>query len=243
MATRAVVCTGGYWEMRKRLIRSIAVAALVVAPIATHAAFAPDAEAVVPQNPILFVHGFNSSASTWNTAIGYFQSQGYSSAQLRAFSYNTSQSNATTANTIASQVNTLLANNPGATKVDIVAHSMGALSSRYYVKNLGGTAKVDELVTLAGANQGTTWAYGCFFLTSCQQMFPGSSFVNQLNAAPSTPGPTRHGAWWSACDGVILPNSNATIPGGINTQTACLGHSAVKDNSTVLGQVLTFVNS
>ncbi len=226
----------------RRLRRAVVVTALVVAPVAGQAVSAPDADAV-GQNPVLFVHGFSSSASTWNTVKGYFQAQGYTSAQLRAFSYNWAQSNATTASQVSTEVNNLLAANPGATRVDIIAHSMGALSTRYYVKNLGGTAKVDELVTLAGANQGTTWAYGCYFLTSCRQMVPGSSYVNQLNASPSVPGPTRHGAWWSGCDGVIIPNSNAQIPGGINTQTACLGHSEVKDNYTVFTQVYAFVNS
>jgi triacylglycerol lipase len=224
------------------LRRAAVAAVLVVVPFAGHAATAPDAGAV-GQNPVLFVHGFSSSASTWSTVKGYFLAQGYTNAQLRAFSYNWAQSNATTAGQVASEVNTLLAANPGATRVDIIAHSMGALSSRYYVKNLGGTAKVDELVTLAGANQGTTWAYGCYILTSCRQMVPGSSFVNQLNASPSVPGPTRHGAWWSPCDLVIVPNANAQIPGGVNTQTACLGHSELKDNATVFAQVYAFVNS
>ena len=51
----------------------------------------------------------------------------------------------------------------GAAKVDIITHSMGGLSSRYYIKNLGGAANVDDWVSLAGPNHGTTWAYGCFF--------------------------------------------------------------------------------
>jgi triacylglycerol esterase/lipase EstA (alpha/beta hydrolase family) len=35
---------------------------------------------------------------------------------------------------------------------------MGALNSRYYLKNLGGTSYVDDFVSVAGTNHGTTTA-------------------------------------------------------------------------------------
>jgi triacylglycerol lipase len=38
----------------------------------------------------------------------------------------------------------------------------GGLSSRYYLKNLGGQASVDEWVSIAGPNHGTGTANACF---------------------------------------------------------------------------------
>jgi triacylglycerol lipase len=51
----------------------------------------------VTRTPVLFVHGWNSSAGAWTTMLGRFKADGWTSAELASFSYNTSQSNATTA--------------------------------------------------------------------------------------------------------------------------------------------------
>jgi triacylglycerol esterase/lipase EstA (alpha/beta hydrolase family) len=50
----------------------------------------------------------------------------------------------------------------GATKVDILAHSMGSLNSRWYIKFLGGETKVDDWVSFGGPNHGTKQANICF---------------------------------------------------------------------------------
>nr|MBA3524532.1 hypothetical protein [Geodermatophilaceae bacterium] len=40
----------------------------------------------------------------------------------------------------------------------VISHSMGGLSSRYYLRNLTGTAEVDGCVSLGGPNHGTKTA-------------------------------------------------------------------------------------
>ena len=214
------------------LRRSIALAAAAGSLALPAAASAVD--------PIVFVHGWNSSGSTWNTTIGRFAADGWTSAQLNNWSYNTAQSNATTAGQLRTRIDQVLAAT-GAAKADIVTHSMGGLSSRYYLKNLGGTAKVDEWVSLAGPNHGTGTAYACFWNTSCFEMRPGSSFLNALNAGDETPGAVRYRTWWSPCDEVINPDTSTILSGATNTQTGCLSHSGVKESATTYAQVREFV--
>lgn len=192
------------------------------------------------RHPILFVHGWNSSASTWNTMVARFKADGYTDAQLMAFSYNTSQSNATTAQEIATRVNQLLTAN-GATKVDVVTHSMGGLSSRYYAKNLGGDARIDAWVSLGGPNHGTTTANVCIS-TACAEMRIGSSFLTALNSGDETPGVPRYGTWWSGCDEIINPDDSVLLSGATNTQTACLSHSALHEDATVYRSVRDYVS-
>lgn len=198
----------------------------------------PPARGLV-HDPILFVHGWNSNSSTWTTMIGRFSADGWTSDELWNWQYNTSQSNKTTAELIRTKVDEILAAT-GATKVDIVTHSMGGLSSRWYAKFLGGDAKIDEWVSLGGPNHGTDTAYFCT-QTSCKEMRPGSAFLADLNAGDETPGAPRYATWWSPCDTVINPDSSVPLSGATNTQTACISHSDLHQDVTVYTQVREFV--
>src|SRR4029453_8775759 len=133
------------------------------------------------EDPILFVHGYTSNAATWNTTIARFQADGWEANRLFAYTFSSSKSNALIAQDIAARVNEIKAAT-GAANVYFVPPARGGLWSRYYIKNLGGAANVDDWVSLAGPNHGTSWAYGCFFTSPCNQMIPGSSFLNQLNS-------------------------------------------------------------
>jgi triacylglycerol lipase len=214
----------------------------IITAVAITAFLAPAASASA-KDPIVFVHGWNSSGSTWNTMIARFKADGYTTNELQNWSYNTSQSNATTASQLATRIDQAKAAT-GAAKVDVVTHSMGALSSRYYLKNLGGTANVDDWVSLGGPNHGTDTATLCaIFLgqTSCKEMQPGSAFLTALNSVDETPGTVTYGTWWSPCDEVINPDSSVPISGATNTQTACMTHSNLHEDATVYGQVRDFI--
>src|SRR3954465_5652068 len=212
-----------------KLRRSFAlVLVLGITAVAPAAASAHD--------PILFVHGWNSNSTTWTTMVNRFTADGWTTAELNNWSYNTSQSNDTTASQIATKVNQILAAT-GAAKVDLISHSMGGLSTRYYVKNLGGGTKVDDYVSLGGPNHGTNTASFCFS-TACKEMRIGSSFLSALNSGDETPDVgVNWMTWWSPCDEVINPDSSVALTGATNTQTACMSHTSLHENATVYAQV------
>lgn len=191
-------------------------------------------------DPVIFVHGWNSSGAIWGTMISRLKADGYTDAELYAWTYNTAQSNAVTAQQLKVVVDSVLAAT-GASKVDLVSHSMGALSTRYYIKNLDGGAKVDDFVSLGGPNHGTNSAVFCF-QTSCIEMRPNSSFLNALNKKDETPGRViSYGTWWSACDEVINPQKSTILNGATNTQTACLRHSDLYQDLSVYAQVKAWI--
>lgn len=221
--------------MKKRLMAFLATAAVCVAG----AAIAPASS--LAQDPILFVHGWSESASLWNTMIARFEKDGYPKSYLSAYSYNTSQSNKVDAEKeVKTRVESLL-KTTGATKVDIISHSMGSLNTRWYIKFLGGESKVDDWVSLGGPNHGTETANACAFQVSCQEMEVGSKFLSELNAGDETPGIVNYGTWWSPCDEIINPDESVILTGATNTKTACMSHAALTTDETVYKEVREFV--
>ena len=187
------------------------------------------------RNPVVFVHGWNSSGAVWDAMTERFRADGWPDDYLVAWSYNWAQSNETTAAELDALVDDVLART-GARYVDVVSHSMGGLSTRYYTKDLGGDGRVDAWVSLGGPNHGTNTANGCFTV-SCTEMRVGSRFLRSLNRRDETPGAPRYATWWSACDLVIQPQTSTPLDGATNTRTACLSHGALTTDSTVYAGV------
>jgi triacylglycerol lipase len=214
----------------RRTITTILVA------LALSAGFAAGAQAHLP---ILFVHGWKGSSSNWTTMIERFEKDGWPKEDLNNWTYNTAQSNVTTAKEEATKVTEIL-KKTGATKVDLISHSMGGLSTRYYVKNLGGESTVEDWVSLGGPNHGTEAANLCLE-TSCLEMRIGSTFLNELNAGDETPGAVHYGTWWSPCDEFIKPVESVILTGATNTKTECISHLALLTNEKVYVGVREFV--
>ncbi|NND66856.1 MAG: lipase [Halioglobus sp.] len=106
----------------------------------------------------------------------------------------------------------------GATEVDLVGHSQGALAARAYVKSWGGAPKVDKLVSLAGPNDGTDVVPLVDFLTlpllapfgvtcdgvwPCVQMRRGSDFLTDLNSGGMTPAGVDYYAFYTNNDELV----------------------------------------
>jgi triacylglycerol lipase len=216
--------------MRRILTTTLATLALLVG-------FTAVAQA---HSPILFVHGWKETGSIWNTMIERFEKEGWTKAQLTNWTYNTSQSNVTTAKEVSTKVTEIL-KSTGATKVNLISHSMGGLSTRYYVKNLGGESKVEDWVSLGGPNHGTETANFCSE-ASCIEMRVKSTFLNELNAGDETPGAVKYATWWSPCDEIINPHSSVSLTGATNTETECISHAALTTNEKVFKGVREFVN-
>jgi triacylglycerol lipase len=198
----------------------------------------PGAIEPTARQPVVFVHGIGGSAADWSGVIARFKADGWTDRELIAASYSSLVSNTTVANAIRDRVDSVV-RATGWPKVDMVTFSMGSLSSRYYLKNLGGTARVDAWVSVAGPNHGTDTAFQCT-LTPCVEMRPGSAFLAQLNSGDETPGPTRYATWWSPCDQTVVPPQSTILDGAVNTQTECLPHAGMFTEANYL-QVRNFI--
>ncbi|MFJ7149150.1 esterase/lipase family protein [Streptomyces sp. NPDC100445] len=220
---------------------STATAAVTASPAAARPA-GTAAHPLSTTTPVVFVHGYTGNASNWVTAMSVFRLNGWSSSNLFAYEYDSYGDNVTNARGLAAFVDNVKART-GASKVAIVNHSMGGLVSQYYLKVLGGNTSVSHLASIAGANHGTTAAGACLVYTTCQQMYPGSSFISQISSGDETPGTTRYATWYSACDGVILPYTSTRLDGATNNNVPCQTHLGYLTDTVVLGQIARFVAS
>jgi triacylglycerol lipase len=126
-------------------------------------------------------------------------------------------------------------------RVDVVAHSMGGLSSRWFVKFLRGSVSIEHYVALG------TPQYG--LLPTCVlpldeggQMCPGGAFLRTLNAGDDTPGRTSYTSIFSSSDGIV-PATSSRLDGG-----ACLildrgiSHHGLVTDARVYRQVVYALN-
>ncbi|MFJ4952049.1 alpha/beta fold hydrolase [Streptomyces sp. NPDC088760] len=105
----------------------------------------------------------------------------------------------------------------GARKVDIVGHSQGGMMPRYYVKFLGGAAKVDDLVGIVPSNHGTSnplaIAAGATVCPSCVDQTAGSDFLQRLDSDPEAPAGPDYTAVATRYDEVVVPYTSAFLDG------------------------------
>ncbi|WP_051399575.1 esterase/lipase family protein [Haloechinothrix halophila] len=225
----------------RRLRRTLGLLAATVLAVAGAQVAAAGVASGAERDPVIFVHGYSMTSESWADMMADFLADGYSSDELYAWDYDTAQSNKTTAEEFVAVVDDMLAKT-GAAEVDVVTHSMGGLNTRWYLKFLGGSDKVDDWVSLAGPNHGTINSGFCYALhTSCQEMMQGSDFLLTLNDGDETPGTTDYGTWWSQCDEIINPSTSTILDGATNTQTHCLEHLMFLSDPIVSQQVRDFV--
>lgn len=147
------------------------------------------------RDPVILVHGWFAQPSDLGTMGDSLRQAGYP-VYLASIP---GQDNITNAHFIAHLVDRVL-RETGADHVDLVSHSMGGLSTRYYVKFLGGAAVVDDYVSMGAPQYGLPSA--CLLLLDDlgAQMCPSSAFLAQLNAGDDTPGSVSYTTMWSTQD-------------------------------------------
>ncbi|MFK0111080.1 esterase/lipase family protein [Streptomyces sp. NPDC091217] len=175
------------WKRVLRPLTALLVAAAVATvPAATaHASSAPSTgwndyscrPSAAHPRPVVLVHGtLGNSVDNWLSLAPYLEDRGYC-----VFSLDYGQLDGVpvfyglgpidkSAEQLSAFVDKVLAAT-GAAKADLVGHSQGGMMPRYYLKYLGGAAKVNALVGLAPDNHGATLSG----LTNLLPYFPGAS--------------------------------------------------------------------
>ena len=124
--------------------------------------------------------------------------------------------------------------------VDVVAHSMGGLAVRYYLRNRGVvTGDVRRVVFLATPHFGTysslvAWGEGA------REMVPGSDFLLTLMEGRPVPHGVDALTIRTPLDLHILPPESAVIPGVPDMVVCCPTHTGLLDDPEVFRRIEAF---
>jgi triacylglycerol esterase/lipase EstA (alpha/beta hydrolase family) len=231
------------WNRVLRPLAAVLLTAAValVPATAAHASTAPSSgwndysckPSASHPRPVVLVHGtLGNSVDNWLGLAPYLESRGYC-----VFSLDYGQLSGVpvfyglgpidkSAEQLSAFVDKVLAAT-GATKADIVGHSQGGMMPRYYLRFLGGAAKVNALVGIAPDNHGTDLDG----LTNLLPYFPGASdllsssvpgladqivgsaFLTKLNAGGDTVPGVHYTVIASKYDEVVTPYTSQFLSG------------------------------
>ncbi|MGW1560170.1 esterase/lipase family protein [Streptomyces sp. NPDC002144] len=231
------------WNRVLRPLAAVLLTAAValVPATAAHASTAPSSgwndysckPSATHPRPVVLVHGtLGNSVDNWLGLAPYLESRGYC-----VFSLDYGQLSGVpvfyglgpidkSAEQLSAFVDKVLAATKAA-KADIVGHSQGGMMPRYYLRFLGGAAKVNTLVGIAPDNHGTDLDG----LTNLLPYFPGASdllsssvpgladqivgsaFLTKLNAGGDTVPGVHYTVIASKYDEVVTPYTSQFLSG------------------------------
>jgi len=213
---------------RSRIMRAaslLAASLLILSGVAV-------AEASPAPRTVLLVHGYQGSTTSFDQMQASLLALGIPSIEVVL----PGQDNVANANAIKT-----LITSRGLGSVDIVAHSMGGLSGRWYAKFLGGSTGAAPIVAhyiSLGSPQYGLYAACLLPTTNGGQMCPWSSFLSKLNTGDDTPGATAYTTIYSTTDGLVPTSASRLDGGACFVQDSGVSHEGLLTDGAVFGQIV-----
>jgi len=129
----------------------------------------------------------------------------------------------------------------GSPRAIIVAHSMGGLASRAYLRRFG-AARVARVITLGTPHHGTALA-NLGPGVNAREMQLGSPWLAALAAAETAETRALFVSLWSHHDNIVAPQDSSFLPGARNIAFSGIGHVALGADARILRVVLDEIDS
>jgi triacylglycerol lipase len=194
---------------------------------------------VLAQVPVLLVPGWFDTERDLAALRIRLLSAGWPVGGVAALTFERpTGSNQEHADEIATAVQALLESS-GAPKIDVVAHSMGGLAVRAYLRGAGANT-IRRVAFLGTPHHGTYSAYLAFG-DGREEMIPGSEFLTALNAGPPVPEGVEAMTIRTPIDALVLPIESAMLDGVPNHQICCPTHAGLLRSLDVYRVVRLFL--
>ena len=167
-------------------------------------------------DPVVLVHGtFGDMSGSWNLLSPVLRGLGYCVFALDYGHRGTDPIEESAAELGAFVDHVLVTTR--ASHVLVVGHSQGGMMPRWWMRFLGGAAKVRGLVGLSPSNHGTTVGAAPFAgrngCEACAEQVAGSAFLTRLNAGGDTFAGVNYTVVQTVHDEVVTPYTSAFLSG------------------------------
>lgn len=221
-------------------LRVLAPAAWALAVLA--GAVPADAQLLRPPRvPVLLVPGWSDDAEVLEPLRQRFLENGWEEEAVVALGFQDPVgSSRTHAREIGRAIHRLR-KRTGASRVDVVAHSMGGLALRYHLLQ-GGSEDVRRAVFLATPHRGTVSSYLAWG-EGATEMRPGSAFLLELMRGRPVPRGVRALTLHTPLDLHVLPAESVELPGVPDIEVCCPTHAGLLDHARTFELIRNFLES
>ncbi len=190
--------------------------------------------------PVLLIHGYGCNSGYW-----YWMSQRLADARISHHAVNLEPVLTDIDNyvpIIARAVDTLL-HDSGHAKIIIVAHSMGGLAARAYLRDYG-NSRIAKVITLGTPHNGTSLANHGAGESSRQmrrEFAHGGSASGWILKLAQTENAVTRGLFvsiYSHHDNIVAPQISSHLDGAVNIELRGIGHVAMALNPEVQDLVI-----
>jgi len=185
------------------------------------------------QRPVVLIHGVLVNDGVWFFVRRFLARRGI--APLYTINYGPPLGDIESfAEQLKSKIEEALSAT-GADRVVLVAHSMGGLVARAYLRRFGGE-RVAKLITIGTPHHGSILAFT--FPGRCLgQMHPGNAWLAELNRNEEAPAPVPIISIWSRHDSMVAPQASSELACAENIALVGIAHNALLGDERVMEMV------
>lgn len=194
-------------------------------------------ERVAGRRGVVFVHGFFCNRGFWTPWLERLQDSGH------AFIAVNLEPLFGSIDDYAPQIDAAVHRVAEATGMPplLVCHSMGGLVARAWLKQLKAEARVHHVVTIGTPHRGT-WLARFGHGQNGRQMRLLSHWLGALEHGMPAGWPALFTCWYSNCDNIVFPASNATLPGACNRLVHGAGHVQLAFEPDIMQSTLALLD-